>query len=65
MADCEAGEVDVRGAVVHAAVHAWFEGHVEGEDACPGGEHPGDVGRGILREIWLRDVLRGELPPED
>lgn len=29
------GEVDVRGAILHAAVHGWYEGHIEGEDACP------------------------------
>jgi hypothetical protein len=23
-------------AILHAAVHGWYEGHLEGEDACPG-----------------------------
>lgn len=31
------GAVDVEGAVRHAAVHAWYEGHLQGED-CPGCE---------------------------
>jgi hypothetical protein len=65
IADYEAGEIDVRGAVLHAAVHGWYEGHIEGEDVCAGCEHRGDVGRGILREIWIRDALDGKLPPED
>ncbi len=58
MADYESGEVDVKGAIVHAAVHAWFEGHLEGEDSCPGCEHRGDVGRGIFRENYARDAMR-------
>lgn len=56
----------MRGAVLHAAVHGWYEGHIEGEDACPGCQHRGeDVGRGILREIWVRDALGGPLLDED
>jgi hypothetical protein len=31
----DAGETDVRGAVRYAAVHAWLEGHLEGE-TCTG-----------------------------
>jgi len=23
-------------AILHAAVHGWYKGHIEGEDACPG-----------------------------
>lgn len=30
------GEVDAEGAIAHAAVHGWYEGHIEGEDLCPG-----------------------------
>lgn len=66
MADCETGEVDVRRAVIQAAVHGWYERHIEGEDTCPGCEHRGDdVGRGILREIWIQEALRGSLPGEE
>jgi len=38
-----AGEVDVRGAIVHAAVHGWYEGHAQGEDACPGCDFRGEL----------------------
>lgn len=41
VAHYEAGEVDERGAVVHAAVRGWYEGHIEGEDVCRGCEHRG------------------------
>jgi hypothetical protein len=39
----ESGEADVRVAVTHAAVHAWYEGHVQGEDVCPGCDFRGDL----------------------
>ena len=32
----ERGEADVPAVVLHAAVHGWYEGHIEGEDACTG-----------------------------
>lgn len=38
-----AGEVDAEGAIAHAAVHGWYEGHIEGEDLCPGCTHRGDM----------------------
>jgi hypothetical protein len=28
----EAGKVDVHGALMHAAVHGWMEGHLQGEE---------------------------------
>jgi hypothetical protein len=34
------GEVDVEGAILHAAVHGWDEGHIQGEDECPGCDYP-------------------------
>ncbi len=37
------GEADAEAAIIHAAVHAWYEGHVEGEDFCPGCTFRGDV----------------------
>jgi hypothetical protein len=58
MVEYESGQVDVKGAIVHAAVHAWFEGHLEGEDSCPGCEHRGEVGRGIFRENYAREEMR-------
>lgn len=30
----QSSEVDAEGAILHAAVHAWYEGHVKGEDVC-------------------------------
>ncbi|CAN5474445.1 hypothetical protein BH18ACT1_BH18ACT1_08940 [soil metagenome] len=32
----ERGEASVRDAVLYAAVHGWYEGHIEGEDRCSG-----------------------------
>ncbi|MGW3073919.1 hypothetical protein [Kitasatospora sp. NPDC001132] len=29
-------EATVEQAILHAAVHGWYEGHIEGEDTCPG-----------------------------
>ncbi len=37
------GEVDAEGAILHAAVHGWYEGHIEGEDVCPGCNFRGDM----------------------
>jgi hypothetical protein len=50
----ESGQVEVSGAVLYAAVHAWYEGHIQGEDACPGCNHRGQV---------PKQTLRGWLPP--
>jgi len=36
-------EVDAEGAILHAAVHAWYEGHIEGEDVCPGCDFRGHM----------------------
>jgi hypothetical protein len=49
-----AGRVTVEQAVLHAAVHAWYEGHIQGEDACPGCEYRGQL---------PKQTLRGWLPP--
>src|SRR5713101_6922934 len=38
-----AGTLDLAGAITRAAIHAWFEGHIQGEDACPGCEFRGLV----------------------
>jgi hypothetical protein len=35
---------DARAAILSAAVHGWYEGHVHGEDACPGCTFRGDAG---------------------
>jgi hypothetical protein len=33
----QSGEVDIEGAILHAAVHGWYEGHIKGEECegCP------------------------------
>jgi hypothetical protein len=28
----QSGEVDIEGAILHAAVNGWYEGHIEGEE---------------------------------
>lgn len=43
VAAVESGETDVRGAILHAAVHAWYEGHIQGEDSCPGCDFRGQL----------------------
>lgn len=43
MTALESGEATVEQAIVHAAVHAWYEGHVQGEDACPGCDYRGNL----------------------
>ncbi|MGW5366734.1 hypothetical protein ACWER6_06595 [Streptomyces sp. NPDC004009] len=30
-------------AILHAAVHGWYEGHVQGEDECPGCDFRGEL----------------------
>jgi hypothetical protein len=37
MAAYEARQVDVSGAILDAAIHAWYEGHIQGKDAYPVG----------------------------
>jgi hypothetical protein len=46
----QAGEVDVAGAITHAAVHGWYEGHIQGEDACPGCSYRGELPKQRLKE---------------
>lgn len=43
------GEASVEEAIVHAAVHGWYEGHIEGEDACPGCDYRGQLPKGAPR----------------
>ncbi|MFJ8442828.1 hypothetical protein [Kitasatospora griseola] len=37
------GEATVEEAILHAAVHGWCEGHVQGEDECPGCDFRGKL----------------------
>ncbi|MDX2624044.1 hypothetical protein PV356_31850 [Streptomyces sp. WI03-5b] len=42
-------EVSVEDAILHAAVHSWYEGHIRGEDECPGCDFRGERPKGIKR----------------
>ncbi|WP_364708972.1 hypothetical protein [Streptomyces ossamyceticus] len=50
IASVRSAEASVEEAILHAAVHGWYEGHVQGEDECPGcgfrGELPKHGNRG-------------------
>jgi hypothetical protein len=50
IASVESGEADWKDAIVHAAVHGCYEGHIESEDAGPGcdflGQLPKNSNRG-------------------
>ncbi|WP_326657800.1 hypothetical protein [Streptomyces sp. NBC_00385] len=37
------GEASVEDAILHAAVHGWYEGHIQGEDECPGCDFRGGL----------------------
>jgi len=37
------GEATAQEAILHAAVHGWYEGHIQGEDACPGCDFRGKL----------------------
>lgn len=52
---------DPRAAILHAAVHAWYEGHVEGEDSCPGCSFRGDQEWGVEHDY--RSPQRFQVPP--
>ncbi|MEV6638244.1 hypothetical protein AB0M54_46745 [Actinoplanes sp. NPDC051470] len=43
------GEATAETAILHAAVHRWYEGHIEGEDKCPGCDFRGDLPKGAPR----------------
>lgn len=53
----------MRGAIVHAAVHGWYEEHVQGEDVCPGcdfrGELPKQHGNGADNRAKFVEERRG------
>jgi hypothetical protein len=37
------GEATVEEAILHAAVHGWYESHIEGEDTCTGRNYHGEL----------------------
>lgn len=50
IASVRSSEASVEEAILHAAVHGWYGGHVQGEDECPScgfrGELPKHGNRG-------------------
>jgi hypothetical protein len=46
------GQATAEQAVLHAAVHGWYEGHIQGEDACPGCDYRGGLPKQTTRG-WL------------
>ncbi|WP_330433906.1 hypothetical protein OIC43_03625 [Streptomyces sp. NBC_00825] len=36
-------------AIVYAAVHAWYEGHIQSEDECPGYDFRGGLPKNSKR----------------
>ncbi|MEE1786933.1 hypothetical protein PUR71_29110 [Streptomyces sp. SP17BM10] len=43
------GEATVEQAILHAAVHGWYEGHIEAEDECPGCGFRGELPKSTNR----------------
>ena len=43
------GTASVEEAILHAAVHGWYEGHIQGEDVCPGCDFRGTLPKGDRR----------------
>jgi hypothetical protein len=50
------GEEAAQAAILQAALHAWMEGHIEGEDLCPGCGFRGD--RGVREQVREKKVPR-------
>jgi hypothetical protein len=40
----QTGAATAEQAILHAAVHGWYEGHINGEDVCPGCSYRGSEG---------------------
>lgn len=43
LASVRNGEASVEDAILHAAVHGWYEGHIQGEDDCSGCDFRGGL----------------------
>ncbi|MEU6440444.1 hypothetical protein [Streptomyces sp. NPDC047046] len=43
------GEASAEEAILDAAVHGWYEGHIEGEDTCPGCTYRGKLPKHQMR----------------
>ncbi len=67
------GEATPETAIFHAAVHGWYEGHIQGEDACPGcdfrGGLPKQQGPGMPVDLIsldsAADTIAGERAEEE
>ena len=46
------GEATAEQAILNAAVHGWYEGHIQGEDACPGCSYRGGL-RTQASKAWF------------
>jgi hypothetical protein len=46
------GEATTEQAILHAAVHGWYEGHIQGEDACPGCDFRGELRKQTHKGWW-------------
>lgn len=46
------GEATTEQAILHAAVHGWYEGHIHGEDTCPGCSYRGGL-RKQASKAWF------------
>jgi hypothetical protein len=49
IASVESGETDWKNAILRATVHGWYEGHIDGEDDCPGCNSRGQLLKGSNR----------------
>lgn len=49
LASVESGQATVQEAILHAAVHGWYEGHIQGEDECPGCDYRGQLPKNSIR----------------
>src|SRR6266511_4406658 len=65
LAAYESGEADVRVAVTHAAVHAWYEGHIPGRGRLPRMQLPRRLTQAVLeRRGQPRRLRQPTLEPE-
>ncbi|WP_035800208.1 hypothetical protein [Kitasatospora mediocidica] len=49
VASVRTGEATIEEAILHAAVHGWYEGHIQGEDECPGCDFRGELPKSTHR----------------
>jgi len=54
----QSGEATAEQAILNAAVNAWYKGHVQGEDACPGCDYRGKLNKQSTKG-WVEAELNG------